>query len=410
MYLSRFGVRNYKCLGDIDIPLTPIHVLIGQNDCGKTSLLEAMEAFFATSDKAVSDIFPRPWMGRDLVRHANAEPQIDLSGCWERHPSEDVREHFRCLRYSISLRFAAAESACSVTDEQTIVDDSVQTQTPTAGHLTSVFSWKRDPKSRTPRQSDGCEALMAVAEVLVPAQKYALNAKQMALPAAFDSDRKFRLDSDGFGLATLLDDIVSFDPSVFLDMREEFCRLFPQFRSVRVMTEYGAKRYVESNGQIRWAGGQDGKGIRFEMRSGETIDARHTSDGAILFLGLLALVHSPQQPGVLLLEEPENGVYPLRLGQIITILKEMVKRTKPLRFPQIILTTHSPYVLSFFEPEEVTLLSRVSDEPDAPVRARPLRDAPNIRERLGNDFYLGELWYNLSEGELFGDAPCQSCH
>ena len=51
MYLSRFGVKNYKCLGEIDIPLTPIHVLIGQNDCGKTSLLEAMAAFFATSKR-----------------------------------------------------------------------------------------------------------------------------------------------------------------------------------------------------------------------------------------------------------------------------------------------------------------------------------------------------------------------
>ena len=44
MFLSRFGVKNYKCLGDIDIPLTPIHVLIGPNDSGKTSLLEAMAA------------------------------------------------------------------------------------------------------------------------------------------------------------------------------------------------------------------------------------------------------------------------------------------------------------------------------------------------------------------------------
>ena len=32
MYLSRFGVKNYKCLGEIDIPLTPIHVIIGEND------------------------------------------------------------------------------------------------------------------------------------------------------------------------------------------------------------------------------------------------------------------------------------------------------------------------------------------------------------------------------------------
>jgi hypothetical protein len=40
-----------------------------------------------------------------------------------------------------------------------------------------------------------------------------------------------------------------------------------------------------------------------------------------------------------------------------------------------------------------------------PVQARPLRQAPNILERLGSgEFYLGELWYNLSEEELFAHA------
>ena len=68
MYLSRFGVKNYKCLGEIDIPLTPIHVLIGQNDCGKTSLLEAMAAFFGTADKPIASVFPQPWVGRELVQ------------------------------------------------------------------------------------------------------------------------------------------------------------------------------------------------------------------------------------------------------------------------------------------------------------------------------------------------------
>ena len=63
MYLSRFGVKNYKCLGEIDIPLTPVHVLIGENDSGKTSLLEAMDAFFASSEKPLAGIFPQPWSG-----------------------------------------------------------------------------------------------------------------------------------------------------------------------------------------------------------------------------------------------------------------------------------------------------------------------------------------------------------
>ena len=56
-------------------------------------------------------------------------------------------------------------------------------------------------------------------------------------------------------------------------------------------------------------------------------------------------------------------------------------------------------MLSFFQPEEVTFLSR--NLKTGGVRARPMRDAPNIKQRLGDgEFYLGELWYNLSEEEL----------
>ena len=67
------------------------------------------------------------------------------------------------------------------------------------------------------------------------------------------------------------------------------------------------------------------------------------------------------------------------------------------------MTTHSPYLLSSFRPDEVTLMVRRDGSGSCP--GRPLRDAPNIEERLGQgEFYLGELWYNLSEEELLADA------
>ena len=56
----------------------------------------------------------------------------------------------------------------------------------------------------------------------------------MATPAAIDPNRKFRMDPDGFGLATLLDDILGYDPARFLNLRHDFCEFFPQFRSVRI--------------------------------------------------------------------------------------------------------------------------------------------------------------------------------
>ena len=37
----------------------------------------------------------------------------------------------------------------------------------------------------------------------------------------------------------------------------------------------------------------------------------------MLFLGLLALIHSPEPPKLLLIEEPEKGVYPKRLEEVI---------------------------------------------------------------------------------------------
>jgi predicted ATP-dependent endonuclease of OLD family len=89
------------------------------------------------------------------------------------------------------------------------------------------------------------------------------------------------------------------------------------------------------------------------------------------------------------------------LEEIVRLLKRIIESRGECDVPQIIFTTHSPYVLSQFRPEEVTLMSRRGNS----VIARSLADAPHIEDRLaGDEFYLGELWYNLDEEELFSDG------
>jgi hypothetical protein len=262
-------------------------------------------------------------------------------------------------------------------------------------------SWKKNPNARGGFSE---RHLNAAAKIVKPAQKYALDANVMGVPAAIDPARKFRLDPDGFGLATLLDDILGYDPERFIGLRTDFCRFFPQFQNVRIETENALRRHYAQDGRHQ-SSGEVGKGICFETRLGARIRARQASDGALLFLAFLALAYVPTPPTLLLIEEPENGIYPKRLGEVIRLLKRLAHRPDGVPLPQIIISTHSPYVVSFFEPEEVTFLGRPSEDADAPVRARPLRDAPHIHERLaGGEFYLGELWYNLTEEELFGDS------
>lgn len=399
MHLSRFGVKNYKCLGEIDIPLTPIHVLIGENDAGKTSLLQALAAFCASSEQESAAVFPRPWSGRELVRHGWSQPTIELCGEWTNAtPSGPDLP----IEYGFGVTFSQSGMECTIGEEWVRTDGETRTiaskSNKSAG--TRLRQWKR----RQAISPGGPHAdLEVLAKVVRAVHQYALDPKLMAVPAAIDPRRKFRLDPDGFGLATLLDDIVAYEAQLFINLREEFCTFFPQFRSVRLESEDSLQRDYASSGLHRSRQGP-GKTIYFETQDGQKVRAQQASDGAILFLAFLALVYLPDPPSLLLIEEPENAIYPKRLKEVITMLRQMVERAEGVRFPQIILTTHSPYVLSFFEPEEVTFLSRPKGQPDAPVRARPLREAPNIKERLGDDFYLGELWYNLSEEDLFGES------
>jgi hypothetical protein len=41
-YIERIRVRDFRCIEEVDFPLTPLHALIGPNDSGKSTLLDAL--------------------------------------------------------------------------------------------------------------------------------------------------------------------------------------------------------------------------------------------------------------------------------------------------------------------------------------------------------------------------------
>jgi hypothetical protein len=58
-------------------------------------------------------------------------------------------------------------------------------------------------------------------------------------------------------------------------------------------------------------------------------------------------------------------------------------------------------VLNFFQPEEVTLLTRPSNKPDGPAIARPLQGMNEIRQQVADGkARLGELWGQFQEASL----------
>ena len=75
------------------------------------------------------------------------------------------------------------------------------------------------------------------------------------------------------------------------------------------------------------------------------------SDGTLRFLALTVMESDPRSQRLLCLEEPENGMHPLRISAVIELLEELavdvdepIDADNPLR--QVIVNTHSPSVVA----------------------------------------------------------------
>jgi hypothetical protein len=84
---------------------------------------------------------------------------------------------------------------------------------------------------------------------------------------------------------------------------------------------------------------------------GDEFPARALSDGTLRFLALSSMEWDPQAPAVICLEEPENGLHPARIPELLRLLADIavdpafaVDADNPSR--QVIITTHSPAVVA----------------------------------------------------------------
>jgi energy-coupling factor transporter ATP-binding protein EcfA2 len=377
--IKRFRVQNYKALRDITLELTPIHVLIGPNDAGKTSILEAIAALCRSVDYPLEEAFMGDWEGLELVwKNAPDFPiSFDLS----------VEEGELSFEYQLSCVFTP-KSRNVRTQEEEFYSAEVGQFGLTAPH--SASSVYRYVVSNELKNEDGWRITERVHDSLSGVHFYRWNSRVLALPVAPDPNRRFQMDASGFGLALCLDDILSHDWERFGELTARFRKIFPHIKKIRLIQEPAYRTPAE--GWHSWKELPElekahGKGIYFEFEGGHELPAAQVSDGVLLVLAYLTILYLPPkyQPRVVLVEEPENGIHPQRLEEVLGILRELVKEQSKT---QVILTTHSPYLLDSFEPEEVTLCQM---NPDGAVSAHRLSESKSV-EKLRKIFTLGEIW------------------
>jgi len=391
--ITQFRVQNFKALRDVTLDLTPIHVLIGPNDTGKTSILEAMAALCRSVDHKLADAFVGCWNGAELVWHSDPDQTIKL----------DVAVADQSCRFSYGLACQFSRTGRNVSAHEENLHS--PTSNEAMFHYTKLKPWSQVYAAHyvagtaSGHKVSVVQSLQEVHQALRGVHYCRWMPQLLSLPVAPDSSYQYKMERSGFGLARCLDDILGYDRAAFDGLEDRFRRMFPEVVRIMLKPESAYRTPQDNPEQIDMLSRADGKGIHFKLKGGAEVAATQASDGLLLVLAYLAVLHLPEPPRVLLVEEPENGIHPSRLKDILSIVRELVKEQS---HTQVILTTHSPYVIDLFKPEEVTLCRKGDD---GAVSVHRLSKSKTVAEQI-DVFTLGEIW--TGEGDDALAEPLES--
>ncbi len=214
-----------------------------------------------------------------------------------------------------------------------------------------------------------------VRTALLGIRAYLFDHYAMALPAPRHDDQV--LGSNGGNVAAVLARWRETAPEAFAGVRETVLRLLPEFDELELIT-------------------RDGGTVEVALRladEGVLVHAENLSQGSLYIIALAALAHDPAPPPLLCIEEVDRGVHPRLLREVRDLLYRLsypaaqgVNR-QPV---QVIVTTHSPYLLDQFRdhPEEIV----IAEKHGRAATLQRLSDRPDVLQAIG-DGALGDLWY-----------------
>ncbi len=201
-----------------------------------------------------------------------------------------------------------------------------------------------------------------------------------------DSVKELPLGHQGERLASVLDYMLRKDRRRFDGVVATLRELVPGFEDLAIDTPHPQSRHL-----------------------GVVLDHGLQLPGEALSVGLrhliffVTLAYHPRAPEIILVEEPEHGVHPKRLGDIVGLLRSISQGKYCSHPAQVILTTHSPFLLDHVDLDHDQLL--IFQRQDTVEGARTAVPADKERLRVFLDeFMLGEVWFNESEEGLIGQT------
>lgn len=401
--ITRIEIDGFKSFMDFSLDLPPFLAIVGRNTSGKSNLLDALtfvaavgrgeplaDAVEAARGDAAS-LFHRRSDGSPVEQMTFALEFL-LDGDEDGHaPVTATRWRYECMlgwrskgRGSGRVLAVLRERFVPLTDETdnwparfpmgdtwrdlrvryaARADFDVRLPVPAAfeasrlirdgSHVEAHFTDDREPRvQRFDIGSDAVWAAMSCARELAGISVLRLEPQDIAPASRLGVN--VRMTGTGARLAGWLQSLVETTASednpsgVLRDVNMGLGRVIRDVIDVRLVLD-------KDRGDVR---------LRYNLRNDRELEAPQASDGTLRVTAMLAALHDPSRRGLLAIEEPENGVFPERFGDLMNIIRtsatDMEHDEPDWPLQQTLVTSHSPLLLDAVPRESVVFLETVS--------------------------------------------------
>ena len=364
--LDAITIKGFKSLASIEnLPLRAINVIVGSNGAGKSNFIGVFSFLHAIREGHLQDYVIKAG-GADKVLHFGAKvtKKIEIGISFQGGVN----------KYRIELSPTAADQLYPSAEV--------------------VYFWNKDKyptgqpynEALPPR---GLEAGISdpggrkIAEyVRAHLDRWRLyhfhdtsSTSPMKLTGDINDNRFLR--PDGSNLAAFLYFLRQRHEASYTLIRKSVQRVAPFFDDFQLAPQ----QLNQSKIRLEWK----------HRNSEGFFDASSLSDGTLRFIALATLFLQPEQlrPSVILVDEPELGLHPYAISMLASLVKQSSLKT------QVIVSTQSPLLLDYFQPEDVLVADR-NQSTTVLTRLQPT----NLNSWL-QDYSLGQLW----EKNEFGGRP-----
>jgi predicted ATPase len=427
--ITRIEISGFKSFHNFAVDLLPFQVFIGPNGVGKTNLFDAivllsdlasdltLEQAFSRSRGEPGELFTfhpdgtradKMIFGVEvLIGRSVTEPggkSLVVGSTRMRYEleiesrTEDGKESVYVLREDL---FTLAEAA----------DKWMKEHVPTKNRKNWAVREKRPPYIATQQEKDGSSTIfrnqdapgggreaftvgqldktvLSASNALRFPTAYAVKQEMQnwrflqlnpsALRNRSESQAPTTLLPDGSNLAAVLGRLSKENDKTLPAVLKDMSKMIPEMKNLSV------KSVTDRGDSV----------VEVELKDGSKFSSRVLSDGTLRLLALVSLKNDPAHRGVLCFEEPENGVQPQRLKQILDVLYALATNFDSESgdgFPnirQVLINTHSPGLLANVPANSLFFVSMKNDTKGRETRVIPVR--PVLIADDSDQFYTWE--------------------